>query len=564
MQGHTQQKPTKESIVSTLQGRNPENAVALLQQIFLAAPESMDAPLLDSIQSLAAHQDLGVRFWAKKVYNKYAFQFCRDEPERFAETAEEDNLPLELLIKFLQDVRHSRFLALKVLKKICRNGSPKALEVLTAHLKATPDTFQISFLTKNLGIHFPSDSLIPLLTPYLTHSDHRVIANTIEGLEAIGSTRCFEIISQFLKHRNNRVRATAAKALSGYDSRRTQDILTKMLGTRGQPHVVISACHAAAELRDSRFFPYLLNLLNDDLVLDDALAAMKCIDEPRTIEMLQAQIGQMESRLERMRRHLPGLPQVLASNETLAIIRKSPAGAWLANLEWVELLFNRVTIFIFALLLLLFAGSAVVNRLQNPQVRKAREELAKQQIPFSGAAFNKAISANNRQVIDRFLQAGIKPNLRDANDATPLHVAAYAGNTGLIDRLVALGADVTAADAKGLTPLHLAASREVAERLVKAGANTNARDALGRTPLHTAAETGATDIIELLVTRGADINAQARDGNTPLHLAIMKKRQKAALYLLARGANPEIRNQAGLSPRAIGLPTSVERKGAAR
>lgn len=558
------QELTRDRIVSILQGRKPDAAVALLQNIFLGAPDCMDSSLLDSIQSLAAHQDLGVRFWAKKVFNKYSFQFCRDEPARFSEATDEATLPLGILMKFFQDVRHSRFLAMKVLKKICRNGSPQALELLTAHLKSTQDPYQISFLTKNLGIHFPSDSLIPLLTPYLSHRDDRVIANTIEGLEAIGSTRCFEIISQFLKHRNNRVRATAAKALSGYDSRRTLDILTKMLGTKGQSHVVISACHAAAELHDSRFFPYLQNLLNDDLVLDDALAAMKSIDEPRTIEMLGTRIRELEARLERMQRYMPGLPEVLASNETLATIRKSPAGAWLSRLEWTGLVFNRVTVFFFALLALVLAGSAVANRLQNPLVRKAREELAKQQIPLSAPAFHKAITAGNKPVIDWFIQAGINPNTRDANKAAPLHVAAYAGNAALIDRLLALRADVNAADSRGLTPLHLATSREVAERLLKAGGNPNARDALGHTPLHAAAEAGASDIIELLLPRGADINAQARDGNTPLHLALLKKRQKAALYLLARGASPEIRNQAGLSSRALGLPASIERKGAAR
>lgn len=564
MSAPIRQELTRDRVVSVLQGRKPDEAVIILQSIFLTAPECMDTPLLDSIQSLAAHQDLGVRFWAKKVYNKYAFQFCRDEPERFSEATEDGSLPIEILVKFLQDVRHSRFLAMKVLKKICQSWSPRALEVLAAHLKSTADTYQISFLTKNLGIHFPSDGLIPLLTPYLANSDDRVIANTIEGLEAIGSTRCFEIISQFLKHRNNRVRATAAKALAGYDSRRAFDILTKMLGTKGQSHVVISACHAAAELRDPRFFPYLQNLLNDDLVFDDALAAMKSIDEPRMIEVLGTQVSQIEARLERMRRHMPGLSQVLASNETLAIIRKSPAGAWLARLEWTEIVFNRVTVFIFALLVCIAAGSAVASRMQNPQVRKAREELAKQQIPLSASAFNKAIMAGNTSVIDRFLQAGIEPNVRDANKATPLHVAAYAGNASLIDRLLSLHADVNAADDKGLTPLHLATSRDVAERLLKAGGNPNARDQLGRTPLHAAAEAGASDIIESLLTRGADINAQARDGNTPLHLAILKKRQKAALYLLARGSSPEIRNQAGISPRSLGLPTSIERKGSAR
>lgn len=551
----------RERIIGILESGGIAETVTLLQAMFMTAPAGMNMAMLDSIQALSTHQDLAVRFWAKKVFKKYSFQFCRDEPERFSDAAEEGMLPLEILSRILRDVRHSKFLAMKVLKKICRNNSSQALEILTAHLKATQDPFQISFLTKNLGIHFPSDALIPLLTPFLTHADDRVIANTIEGIEAIGSPRCFEIISRFIKHRNNRIRATAAKAISGFDSKRTYEILTKMLGSKGQSHLVISACHAVAELRDPRFFPHLQNLLTDDLILDDVLKAMKAIDEPHTIEVLRSQIDRTEARLAKMRRVLPGLPEVIATHETIVTLRKSPLAAWVSELDWTDLLFNRFTLALALILSLGLGGSFVANRLQNPQVRKAREELAKLRLPLSPPAFHRAITAGNQPAVEWFIQAGISPNARGDNGAAALHVAAFAGHTGLIDRLLGLGGEINAGDAKGLTPLHLAASRPVVERLLKAGANPHARDTLGRTPLHTAAESGASEIVELLIGSGADINVQARDGNTPLHLALLRKRQKTALYLLARGANPDIRNQDGVSPRAMGLPTSFERKG---
>jgi len=502
---------------------------------------------------LTVHQDLGVRFWAKKVYRKYSFQFFRDEPERFAETAEEGGLPLEILVRMLTSVRTSTFMAMKVLKKICGIGSPAARQVLVNHLKEVRDPFQISFLTKNLGVHFPADDLIPELLPFLSHVDDRVVANTIEGLEAIGSPKTFEIISRFLKHRHNRVRANAAKAVAGFDPRKAHDILQRMLATKGSSHLVISACHAIRELKDPRYLATLQGLLHDEATLGDVVETMLALDRPRALEILAGHLERCERRLDRIRGVLAEAGSDGPGVVSLESLRQGRVAQWLDGLEWEEWVSRRRLVLVTVLLAVGVGLFLAMTGFQTPETRRARAELDRLRLPFTVPVFLRAVSANDAPVLDLFLKAGMGPGVRNEAGAGPLHVAAHAGHGALVDRLLGLGADVGARDEQGLTALHLAATREVAERLVKRGGDPFAVDRRGRTPFHRAAEQGNVELLEFLLGRGADLNGQAGDGNTPLHLAARAHQAAAVRYLVGKGARLDTRNQAGVSPRDLGV-----------
>ena len=121
----------------------------------------------------------------------------------------------------------------------------------------------------------------------------------------------------------------------------------------------------------------------------------------------------------------------------------------------------------------------------------------------------------------------INVEARNAQDESPLMMAAIKGNVEAVKALIARGADV---NKTGWAPLHYAAS---------AG-----------TPQHTA-------IIALLLENHAYIDATSPNGTTPLMMAAHYGSNDAVQLLLDEGADPTLKNQLGLS--AVDFATRVSR-----
>lgn len=59
--------------------------------------------------------------------------------------------------------------------------------------------------------------------------------------------------------------------------------------------------------------------------------------------------------------------------------------------------------------------------------------------------------------------------------------------------------------------------RAAVERELDAGASPNVKDPNGYTPMHAAALYGHLELLRFLVTRGGNVNVQDNEGDTPLH-----------------------------------------------
>ena len=87
--------------------------------------------------------------------------------------------------------------------------------------------------------------------------------------------------------------------------------------------------------------------------------------------------------------------------------------------------------------------------------------------------------------------------------------------------------------------------------LVKEGRlKPDARDKEGQTPLHVAVEASfSAQTIVTLVNLGCDINARSADGTTPLHAAMLTENEELFEKLAKLGANPDLSDEEGVTVR---------------
>ena len=187
------------------------------------------------------------------------------------------------------------------------------------------------------------------------------------------------------------------------------------------------------------------------------------------------------------------------------------------------------------------------NRLDNvnstpvvsPDALAARERLAQRNIPYSEAAFTKAVEQGDLGAIDLFLAAGMSPDAKDEAGRTALISAASRGRNHVSQKLLGRGADVNSRDASGSTALMqsaLGGHKETTDVLLASNADVNLRDNNGQTALIRAAARGHADIVRRLINRGARTDFRDRSGRDALTWAEVNNRSEVADLLKKHGA----------------------------
>jgi ankyrin repeat protein len=164
-----------------------------------------------------------------------------------------------------------------------------------------------------------------------------------------------------------------------------------------------------------------------------------------------------------------------------------------------------------------------------------------------------ATQRGNKQAVQHLIQAGADPNVQDTEGSTPLHHAVHYNNSedhSMFDHLIDHGADINLENHRGETPLHSAVLRGdsyATQKLLDLGADPHASKEMPLT--HTAFYSSGPDTVHRLLDAGVDIDAQDKDGATVLHHSAGHDREGLTRGLLQRGANPNIKDNAGETPK---------------
>ncbi len=137
---------------------------------------------------------------------------------------------------------------------------------------------------------------------------------------------------------------------------------------------------------------------------------------------------------------------------------------------------------------------------------------------FAEQVFDRA-RAGDAQMLDRLLQSGLPPDLRNHKGDTLLMLVSYHCHP------------------------------EAVRVLLKHKADPEIRNDNGQSPIAGAAFKGDLEVVRMLVEEGgADLEAASADGRTALMMAAMFNRTAIVDYLIAKGANPHVKDFNGVTP----------------
>ena len=186
------------------------------------------------------------------------------------------------------------------------------------------------------------------------------------------------------------------------------------------------------------------------------------------------------------------------------------------------------------------------------------------------------ISGASDSDINTLINSGADIDFQNADEKTPINVAAEKGHTHVIKLLIARGANLSIVDNLKQSPLSVACRNskkdanynidkkwlEIIRLIIQAGAPINEYDNLGKTPLLICVNKGDAVSSELLVKSGADIEATVRSQNnvprkiytslgsvdvdnrtigyTPLWLAVSQEYENVLTVLIRHGAKLDV------------------------
>lgn len=177
--------------------------------------------------------------------------------------------------------------------------------------------------------------------------------------------------------------------------------------------------------------------------------------------------------------------------------------------------------------LLAFYGEEHRKWNESITVISAKEELAREGIPYTQETLCECAATGNSRCLRLFLAAGFQVDTRNARSVPLLNLACRGGHMETANILLVQGADINAVgNDNGHTALLDAiasGAEDLSEMLILNGASLNIQSKNGQSALIFAASRGFTRLVRLLLDRGADLGLTDKLGMTALKYAELFK-----------------------------------------
>ncbi len=162
--------------------------------------------------------------------------------------------------------------------------------------------------------------------------------------------------------------------------------------------------------------------------------------------------------------------------------------------------------------------------------------------------FFAALEADNAANVTKLLELGFDPNTPNPNGVRALMAALKVPAPNVARALIrSPNLVVEVRNAQDESPLMLAALRgylDICAQLIARDADVNKP---GWAPLHYASTESQIPVMQLLIDNHAYLDAASPNGTTPLMMAAMYGNASGVKLLLEAGADPTIKNQLGLT-----------------
>jgi ankyrin repeat protein len=212
-----------------------------------------------------------------------------------------------------------------------------------------------------------------------------------------------------------------------------------------------------------------------------------------------------------------------------------------------------------AIVKLLLQSGAEVTDESYEALKKIKDETKKdavKKILDDVVSLFKAISADEKEEVDKLIQAGVSLNARSKDGWTPLMVA-------IVDDYENAGSeqkpetDTNLVKARKLEIINLLLEQKNEDGTLKFDINAKTK-LYKNTALHFAVRTGDKDIVELLIKNGAEVNSELSTGHTPLMLAVRSGNEEIVNLLLQNGAKINLKNKKDHTPLMLAVRSGNE------
>jgi ankyrin repeat protein len=150
------------------------------------------------------------------------------------------------------------------------------------------------------------------------------------------------------------------------------------------------------------------------------------------------------------------------------------------------------------------------------------------------------------------------------SNSFPIHSAVRSNRLDLVDEFLNRNADANVVDAQQRTPLFIAAEKgfwEILELLIKYGAKADVQDVDGNTPLHSAVAGGSTRIVLALQRNGAKALVKNKNDMMPLRCLSDKlvEKDKSKITAMLKNAEEQERSDEIWNQR-LAIPSTPEQR----